>query len=153
MLDPRKPITGGRIGYSHIDRASLARKQMRAQAGMPCRYRVLQLFSGSGDFAREWKRCRNRSGANAFGARERVGRGEFTPTYRASGACDYGSRPTRAPLPNAIALGSVQPWSNARRRKRLMLRVATWPPCGNAPASRARRFWRAFRMGAIARRR
>jgi hypothetical protein len=38
---------GGRIGYSHIDRASLARKQMRVQAGMPCRYRALQLFSGS----------------------------------------------------------------------------------------------------------
>ena len=41
MLDPRNPIAGGRIGYSHIDRQSLARKQMRAQAAclvdiVPC---------------------------------------------------------------------------------------------------------------------
>src|SRR2546423_9740986 len=31
--------------------------------------------------------------------------------------------------------------------------VATWPCCGNAPTSRARSFWRVFRIGAIARRR
>jgi hypothetical protein len=68
MLDLRNTIMAAGFATATSTERPL-RESKCAQAGMPCRYRTLQLFSGSGDFAREWNRCRNRSGTNAFGAR------------------------------------------------------------------------------------